>query len=433
MEAYATALTYAIPGFVLLIIIEAIAAYVMGKKINRAMDVISSLSSGVTNTIKNILGLTVIILSYEWLVDHLAIFEIQSPVWLYILAFIGIDFASYWSHRWEHEINIFWNRHIVHHSSEDFNLACALRQTISAMATIFFFLYIPMALIGIPAEIVALLAPLHLFAQFWYHTVVIGKMGFLEKILVTPSHHRVHHAINAEYLDKNYAAIFIIWDKLFGTFQEELADVPAVYGTKKPVNTWNPILINFMHAWGILKDAWRTRDGWDKIRIWFMPTGWRPADVQEKYPIEITKDVFARKQYYPQASLGLTLWSGAQLIITNLLLYYSLVHIADFSFQDLLLYCAFLVVTIFAYTSLMDRHLIAIGAEALKLTTCLGLVYYMDGWFGMDALFQGATILVVAYSAISFVLAIYFTYFEGGEGLRNARMRKLGNEKTSTE
>lgn len=413
MEAYATALTYAIPGFVLLIIIEAVAAYFMGKKVNRAMDVISSLSSGVTNTIKNILGLTIVILSYEWMVEHWALFEIKSTVWLYILAFIGIDFASYWSHRWEHEINIFWNRHIVHHSSEDFNLSCALRQTISAIVSIYFFLYIPMALIGIPAEIVALMAPIHLFAQFWYHTVLIGKMGFLEKIFVTPSHHRVHHAINEEYLDKNYSAIFILWDKWFGTFQEELDDVPAVYGTKKPANTWNPILINYMHAWGILKDAWRTRKWWDKIRIWFMPTGWRPDDVKEKYPIAIIEDVFTRKQYQPPASLALKLWSWAQLIITNLLLYYSLVKIAEFPFQDLLLYCAFLMLAIFAYTSLMDRHPIAVWMEGLKLVSCLALVYVMDGWFGMDEFLGGATWLMIGYAVLSLVLAIYFTYFEG--------------------
>ncbi len=419
MEAYAAALTYAIPGFVLLIVIEAMAAHFMGKKINRAMDVISSLSSGVTNTIKSILGLTLIILSYDWMVSHWAVFEIQSPFWLYLLAFIGIDFASYWSHRWNHEINIFWNRHIVHHSSEDFNLACALRQTISEVAAIYFFLYIPLAIIGIPAEVVALIAPIHLFAQFWYHTVLIGKMGFLEKILVTPSHHRVHHAINSEYLDKNYAAIFILWDKWFGTFQEELDDVPPVYGTKKPVNSWNPILINFMHAWGILKDAWRTRKWWDKIRLWFMPTGWRPEDVKAKYPVEVIEDVFSRRQYHPPASTALKAWSWTQLIVTNLLLYYSLVRIADFAFQDLLLYSAFLMVSIFAYTSLMDRHPVAVIAEGLKLLSCLGLVYYFDGWFGMDSFFSGATYTVIGYTVLSFILSLYFTYAEAESGFRD--------------
>ena len=121
-------------------------------------------------------------------------YHIQSTVWTYIIAFIVIDFAGYWVHRIDHKINIFWNSHIVHHSSEEFNLACALRQSISVFIRLFTFLLIPAALLGVPAEVIAIVAPIHLFAQFWYHTRHIKKMGILEKIIVTPSHHRVHHA-----------------------------------------------------------------------------------------------------------------------------------------------------------------------------------------------------------------------------------------------
>ena len=139
METYALVLSYAIPGFVLLIIIESLVARSMGKHINRPLDTISSLSSGMTNTLKALLGLSIVIVSYGWMVEHLALFEIKSTVWLYVLAFIGLDFAGYWSHRWNHHINLFWNRHIVHHSSEEFNLSCALRQTISAFVGHLFF------------------------------------------------------------------------------------------------------------------------------------------------------------------------------------------------------------------------------------------------------------------------------------------------------
>ena len=196
MELYATALTYAIPGFVLLVIIEAVAARMMGQTVNRAMDTISSLSSGMTNTLKNLLGLSVVIISYQWMESNFGIFEIQSTPWLFIIAFIGIDFASYWGHRFNHTINIFWNRHVVHHSSEEFNLSCALRQEISAIVGIYFFLYVPLAIIGIPPEVITILAPIHLFAQFWYHTRLIGRMGFLEHILMTPSHHRVRRPVH---------------------------------------------------------------------------------------------------------------------------------------------------------------------------------------------------------------------------------------------
>ena len=412
MELYAQVLSYAIPGFIGLIIIEAIAAYFMGMKINYGMDVISSLSSGMTNTLKSILGLGIVIISYGWMVEHIALMEIKSTVWLYIIAFIGIDFAAYWSHRFNHVVNLFWNRHIVHHSSEEFNLSCALRQSISDIVSIYFFLYIPLALIGVPAEVIAITAPLHLFAQFWYHTRLVDRMGFLEHILVTPSHHRVHHAINPEYIDKNYAAIFIVWDKWFGTFQEEMPDVPPVYGTKSPARTWNPILINFMHVWSIAKDAWRTSNWWDKLRIWFMPTGWRPQDVQEKYPVYYIDDVYQQKKYRPSAPMMLQIWSWVQLIINNLLLYYILVKIGDYPFTDILLYCIFLFVSIFAYTALMDRHQYAVPAELIKLAMGIFLVYRMEGWFGMDAWFSGATITVVAYMVISLATTVYLTYFE---------------------
>ncbi len=424
MEAYAQVLTYAIPGFLLLIILEALVAKWRGIEVNRAMDTISSLSSGMTNTLKALMGLSIIILSYDWMHSHLALFEIKSTVWLFVFAFIGHDFAGYWSHRFNHKINLFWNRHIVHHSSEEYNLSCALRQTISAMVGIYFFLYIPLAIIGVPPLIVAIAAPIHLFAQFWFHTRLIGKMGFLEHIIVTPSHHRVHHAINDEYIDKNFSEIFIVWDKWFGTFQEELAEVPPVYGTKKPAGTWNPILINYMHLWQLIKDAWRSQSWWDKLRIWFMPTGWRPADVSRKYPIQIVTDVYARKKYDTPASKFLRNWSWAQLIIHNLLMYYILVHIASFQFTDVLLYASFLMLSIFAYTTLMDRHIMAFSVELLKLLFGILLIWRMGGWYGMDDYWSGASYLIITYFLLTAGLTAYFTWFEGREPEEEERPSK---------
>ena len=412
MEAYATVLSYAIPGFILLIIIESIAAKFIGIKVNRGMDTISSLSSGMTNTLKSLMGLSVVIISYSWMVKHIALFEIKSTPLLYLLAFIGIDFVGYWSHRFNHAVNVFWNRHIIHHSSEEYNLSCALRQSISTFVGIYFFLYIPMALLGIPAQIIAIVAPLHLFAQFWYHTRLINKMGFLEHILVTPSHHRVHHAINPEYIDKNFSQIFILWDKWFGSFQAELPDVAPVYGTKRPAGTWNPIVINFMHIWMLAKDAWYTQNWWDKLRLWFMPTGWRPEDVKKRFPVYSIEDVFNREKYDPKISNGLTFWSWAQLIIHNLLIFYILVNISNFQFVDVLFYTSFLMISIFAYTALMDKHFFAFPAELVKLGLGVFLLYRMDGWFMMDDLFGGATVLVVIYMVVSVGLTAYFSFYE---------------------
>jgi len=408
MEAYAEVLNYAIPFFLTLILIEFLVGKAMGVKTNRSMDTISSLSSGMTNTLKDVLKLTIMIISYGFLYKHLAMFDIKTTWVLIVLAFIGLDFAGYWSHRFEHMINIFWNRHIIHHSSEEFNLACALRQSVSGIFAIFTFLYIPLAILGVPVEVIGVVAPIHLFAQFWYHTTLIKKMGFLEYIIVTPSHHRVHHAINDEYIDKNFSQVFIVWDKMFGTFQKELDDVPAVYGVKKPVATWNPFLINFMHMFQIAKDSFRTEKLWDKVRIWFMPTGWRPQDMQEKYPIAITENPYTREKYDTPASVPFQLWHWFQVILMNVLVLFVFNQLNSFDFNNVLLFAGFIAWSVFAYTTLMDRNLHALWMEALKVVFGIALIFKMGAWFNLDQFIPFGTYLMVGYLLFSFAVTLWY-------------------------
>lgn len=405
MQTYAEVVSYAIPFFVILLMIEYAFSRKMHRSVMQSFDAVSSLSSGVTNSIKDVLGLVIVIVSYTWLEDHLSIFHIENTFLVYFLAFIGIDFVGYWSHRFEHEINIFWNRHIIHHSSEEYNLACALRQNISVVFSIFFFLYIPMALLGVPADVVAVVAPLHLFAQFWYHTRLIDKMGFLEYIIVTPSHHRVHHAINPEYIDKNYAQILIIWDKLFGTFQEELVDVPPVYGVKKPVRTWNPIWINFQHLYQLAKDAFYTEKLVDKLRIWIMPTGWRPQDRLIADPISYDEDPFAQIKYETPASLKFHIWVWLQLVVHIALMLYLFLNIEDIGATYSLLYGVFLVAGVGAYTSLMDRSAWTYFFISIQIVLAVFFVITLGGWFGLSV---SITSLVAIYLAISLLMTIYF-------------------------
>lgn len=259
MESYATALLYATPFFIGLVLIEILYGRFVKDQKHNLMDTVSSLSSGLTNVVKDSLGLVIILVSYPFLLEHLALVEIKATWLVWVVAFIALDFAGYWNHRLSHHIN-FWNQHVIHHSSEEFNLACALRQPISNLLGYYALLLIPAALLGVPDQVIAILAPIHLFAQFWYHTQHIGKLGFLEYVIVTPSQHRVHHAINKEYIDKNLGQIFCVWDRMFGTFQEELVEVPPQYGVLKPANTWNPIIINFQHLWRLILDAWRTKN-----------------------------------------------------------------------------------------------------------------------------------------------------------------------------
>ncbi|WP_222983564.1 sterol desaturase family protein [Flagellimonas meishanensis] len=412
METYATALLYAIPFFVALVLFEVIYGHFVKNQKHNVMDTVSSLSSGLTNVVKDSLGLALVLVTYPFLVENLAIVQLEATWAVWLVAFIAIDFAGYWNHRLSHHINIFWNQHVIHHSSEEFNLACALRQSISNVIGYFPILLLPAAFLGIPNEVVAILAPIHLFAQFWYHTQHIGKMGWLEYIIVTPSQHRVHHAINPEYIDKNLGQILCIWDRWFGTFQEEMDEVPPQYGVLKPAATWNPILINFQHFWRLCQDAWRTKSYWDKLRIWFMPTGWRPADVIEKYPICKIEDVYHFSKYGPEATLNLKVYAVFQLLCNTALLLFMFYNYSEIGFNKLLFFGGFVFLGIYGYTSLMDRKRYAVWIEMLRGIGGLVLIYWTGDWFGLNAYLAAGSYLVSLYFLATILGGIYFTWFE---------------------
>lgn len=397
------------PIFLLLVLLEKWYGWRKGKDTVRIMDMVSSLTSGVTNVTKDVLGLSMAIISYGWMKNEFAMMQIGEGLLTYFIAFMALDFSGYWIHRIQHTTNVFWNAHIIHHSSEEFNLACALRQSISVYFRLFTFFLLPAALLGVPGNVIAVVAPLHLFIQFWYHTQHIDRMGWLEYVIVTPSHHRVHHAINPEYIDKNYSQVFIIWDRLFGTFQEERKDVQPVYGITRPAATWNPIKINFQHIWLLIKDAWRTQHVKDKLRIWFMPTGWRPEDVSKQYPVYKIDDVYDFEKYDPQASKGLQIWSMTQLIFLLLFISFLLANIASIGSPGIFLYGGFIFLYIYAMTELMDNSRFAIYWEGMKMMMGFYLIYTTGGWFGAQKFLSDVPYMVVAYLLLAMYLSISFS------------------------
>jgi alkylglycerol monooxygenase len=407
MEQYGNILLIAMPAFFLLVLFEKWYGVLKGKDTVNTMDMISSLTSGVTNAVKDVLGLSVALITYQWMVTHLAIVHIPGGWLTYLVTFIVLDFAGYVVHLLDHKINFFWNSHIIHHSSEEFNLACALRQSISVFVKLFVILLLPAALLGVPEMVIAVVGPLHLFAQFWYHTQHIGKMGFLEKIIVTPSHHRVHHAINKEYVDKNLGQIFIFWDKLFGTFQAELKEVPPVYGITRPAQTWNPIKINFQHLGLLIKDALRTQNIKDKLRIWFMPTGWRPADVAAKYPVHKIDNVYQFKKYTGYQSKWLMRWSWVQLIILLLLTAYFFGNIAHIGTPGIFIYGLFLFVYVYAATELMDGNNYAWIWDIIKNMFGVTVIFLFGGWFGASTFAATISYMLLVYFALAGFIAIW--------------------------
>jgi sterol desaturase/sphingolipid hydroxylase (fatty acid hydroxylase superfamily) len=409
METYGKILIIAMPLFLLLVLFEKWYGWRKGNDTVRTMDMISSLSSGVTNSTKDVLGLSIAIISYSWMVEHLTIYQVKSSWLLYVIAFLALDFAGYWVHRLAHTVNFFWNNHIVHHSSEEFNLACALRQSISVYFRIYAFLLIPAAIFGVPQQVIAVVAPLHLFAQFWYHTQHINKMGWLEYIIVTPAHHRVHHAINPEYLDKNYGQIFIFWDRLFGTFQEESPAIPAVYGVTRPVRTWNPIKINFMHLWLLMQDAWHTKNWKDKLRVWLMPLGWRPADVVEKYPVYKIEDVYHFEKYDTPAPKGMIIYLWIQLFCLLLIVSYLFGNVASIGLTNMMYYGLFIFAQVYALTEFMDRNPRALIYEIVKNMICVGGILYYGGWFGLQNYFGASSYILMGYFFVSTATVAAYT------------------------
>ena len=404
MSVYVTYLLYAIPLFAFFVFVEHVAAKVMGIKINRAVDMISSLSSGLTNTSKDAIKFGVVLIGYSSLVENMTIYKVEN-LWIAIpIAFLVQDFSGYWLHRMNHRVNIFWNRHVIHHSSEEFNLSCGLRQSISIIFKFAAILFVPAALMGIDPMIFAVLGPIHLFMQFWYHTRLIGNLGFLEHIIVTPSHHRVHHAINPEYLDRNFGQILIVWDKMFGTFQSELKTSEPVYGILRPAKTWNPILINFKHTYQLCKDAWRAESYYDKLRIWFMPTGWRPDDVSARYPIKHIDDPRHQVKYDTDHSNIFIIWSWFQFGVALIMMLHMFTVVHNYSGALGYMYVGLIFAHIFSFTTLLDGRKYGVFAELVKVALATYILLSQSfNWYGLNV---GLSYFICIYLALSLSLTI---------------------------
>lgn len=311
----------AVPFFLFALVVEFLVDRFKGTGYYRGNDAINSLSAGIlsesTGYFTKFLQYTI----WGLVLSKLALFDIErawfdasvTGVLLWILAAVLWDFCYYWNHRLGHEISILWAAHAVHHQSEDYNLSTALRQTSSSFLFSWIF-YVPLFLLGFPADVLITVAAVNLIYQFWVHTQHIRRLGVLDRIFVTPSNHRVHHAQNERYIDKNYGGIFVLWDRLFGTFVEESDDDPVVFGVRKPLANWNPIWANFQVYDYLLFDARRTRRWRDKVGIWFRRTGWRPADVAAMYPRQAV-DLTQFRKFDPEVSTSRRRYVLAQFMV----------------------------------------------------------------------------------------------------------------------
>ncbi len=281
---YSKAVAFAVPVFLALIIIELIADRWKRTHYYTLADAINSLSCGIISTGNRVFFGFIGLLVYDWVVRNIAPFHLPATHWAtWVYAFVLYDLCYYWNHRLGHTCSFFWASHVVHHQSEEFNLTTALRQAGTGSITGWIF-YVPLALTGVPLPVYLMVAVAQLFYQFWPHTRLISRMGVLDRWIQTPSNHRVHHAQNDIYLDKNYVGVFMAWDHLFGTYQDELDEEPCVYGIRGQLKSWNPVWANFHYYWAMIKDSWHAENWLDKLRVWYMHPGWRPSDVARRFP-----------------------------------------------------------------------------------------------------------------------------------------------------
>ncbi|MBI1392050.1 MAG: sterol desaturase family protein [Alphaproteobacteria bacterium] len=268
--------TMAVPAFVVLIVIEMVAWRLSGRGDYEARDSAASLIMGLGSQIAPLFGGAAIVAAILFAAYEFRIFEAPNTWWAVALCFVVDDFRYYWWHRISHERRWFWASHVIHHSSQHYNLTTALRQTWTGAVLGALLFKAPLAVLGFHPLMLAFVGGLNLVYQFWIHTEMIGRLGPLEWIMNTPSHHRVHHATNPRYLDANYAGTFILWDRLFGTFIPEDQDERPRYGIIKNLGTFNPVKIAF-HEWiGIARDVVQARSFREALGYAFGPPGWSP-------------------------------------------------------------------------------------------------------------------------------------------------------------
>jgi alkylglycerol monooxygenase len=367
----------AVPFFLLALLLELAIDRWRGTGYYRSNDAINSLSAGILSETTGYFTKIVQYTIWGLVLSNFALFDIQrswfdgsaNGIALWILAAVLWDFCYYWNHRLGHEISVLWAAHAVHHQSEEYNLSTALRQTSSSFIFSWIF-YVPLFVIGFPADVLITVAAINLIYQFWVHTQQIRRLGVLDRILVTPSNHRVHHAQNEPYIDKNYGGIFILWDRLFGTFAEERDDEPVVFGVRKALANWNPIWANFQVYDYLLFDAKNTRRRRDKLGLWFRRTGWRPADVAAAFP-KRPVDLKQFRKYDPPVSAARRSYVMAQfavVIVTALLISEAFASIGA---KQVFVPCLFLWTQLYTLGLLNECRPYAARFESVRLVVVL--------------------------------------------------------------
>ncbi len=391
-----------IPIFFVLIGLELVYdAYQRRKKgqgVYRLNDAFANISCGIIDQATAVfakvftVGAYVLVFS---LFENITPWTLPSNWLFYILCFVAVDFAYYWAHRWSHQVNLFWTGHVVHHQSEEYNLSVALRQG-AFQKVLMFWVYLPLAVVGFPPEWIVVSMGLNLLYQFWIHTEAVDKMGVFEWVMNTPSHHRVHHGRNPKYIDKNHAGVFIIWDRMFGTFQKE--EERPTYGITRPLNTFNPVMAHVQPFRDLWQDVRSIPSFKDKVRFLFAPPGWYPESMGGfKAPPEISGSEEKFNQTLP---LGLNIYLLVQYFFVVGIAAFFLFGLERYNTLEKGIFLSFLLYQVFGLGSIFDRNRKALVLEGVRT----GMLFAFAVWSGLlandgDTVFGGAVMVISLLSA----------------------------------
>ena len=391
-----------IPIFFVLIGIELLVERFTNQKLYRFPDSIANLSCGITSQLSGLFVKIFVIGIYQFCFERFAFFTLEHG-WIYWIAlFLLVDIAYYWGHRKSHEINLFWGGHVVHHQSEDYNLSVALRQ--SSIQEIWTFAFsLPIAFIGFRTQDFVLVAAFNTLYQFWIHTETINKLPrWIEFIFNTPSHHRVHHGRDPKYIDKNHAGSLIIWDRMFGTFQEE--EERPTYGITKPINSWNAIWANMSHYAEMANDMKRIPAWSDRLKLLFKRPGWLPESLGG-YRAAAEVDKASYKKYETPTPLSLNLYVLFQYTLclagTSLFLFNQ--QAADgsdkFSWQENFFIAILISIVVVNCGVLFEEKTWVKWAEWIRIILYPAILSFLTYWQGWPMLFH---LLALIYFIISF-------------------------------
>lgn len=383
----------AIPFYFILMGMEILALRFLKQGSYRINDTLTNINLGVLSQVTGIFLKILSIGVYTFIFEFFSVWEIENSVWTFCLLFILYDFCYYWAHRLSHEINLFWGGHVVHHSSEEYNLSVALRQSSTQTIWTFIF-YLPLAVIGFDPVMLVLVSGINLLYQFWIHTETIGKMGWLENILNTPSHHRVHHGRNPKYIDKNHGGTFIIFDKWFGTFAVE--EETPVYGITTPVNSWNPVRINLSHYAFMIKELKQLPAFRDRLRYIFFKPGWLPDSMGGyRKPGEIIGNEVKFNIEYPKKMNKYILF---QYIFLLAFTAFFLFNTSKISLVEIVIGTSLIIWGTISFSGIFEMYRMAFLWEIIRLVSfSCGIYFFAFGYIEAFYLFT----IIVLYFAIS--------------------------------